>query len=239
MGQVEAFPWWVVKPEGRLLLTEADFQATIGFKWGTFIEGTGTVTTDSNHYYGGTRSVKLATGTVNGQSAEIKINLPYFLGKGRYAFEQKWAYGDPAIAFAASSFQMGIEPRENKSDGFWQGRMKWFFTQKEWRYESASDVYTAFTDPLITEEPNLNTVVGGTGDLWGWTRLVIDTIKKEYVSFEATELGKIAYRDMSGIPLVNRGSATKYNLLVFALMNTGGNGADVARTTDWAISLVD
>lgn len=229
-------PLWVVNKEGELVLADADFKSTIGYKWGTFVDGTGTVISDTNHYFGGSRSVKMLTEAVAGSNAELKINLAYPLGAGIYAMEHKWATGDPNPLFASSTIHFGIEPRENASDGFWQGRVRYTVSSDEWQYESGIDVYTSFSPSIIVEQPSLDTALGGSGDKWGWARLVIDTIKKEYVLFEAAALGGITKKDMRGIPLVNRGAATQYNLLFFTLVKTGGVGAEVCRTTDWCIT---
>lgn len=233
------FPYWVVRKIGHLILYDADFQATIGFKWGTFVETTGTVISDASHYFGGSRSVKMTTSAVVNESSELKMNLWYLLGAGKYSLEHKWAVGDPALVSASTKIHMGIEPRENHATGFYQGRVRYSNNTKEWQYESSTDVYTSFTPPLIIEQPTLDTAVAGAGDKWSWARIVIDTIKKEYVLFETIGLGGYETRDMKGIPLVSRGVATQYNLLFFVLITNGSNASEVLRSTDWCITKVD
>lgn len=234
----DPYPWWAIKKEGTVVIKEADWPATIGFKWGTFIEGTSTVVKDSNHYFGGSGCVKMLTDNVVSHNAELKINLMYPLGGGRYAFEQKFATGDPAPVSATTRYHMGIEPRENAADGFWQGRVRYSNNTDNWQYESGIDTYTNFAPDLVIEQPVLDTAVAGPGDKWGWGRLVVDTIKKQYVSFEAAGKGKIEFRDMTGIPLVSRGAATAWNLLVFVLIISGSNNVEALRSTDWMITKV-
>ena len=228
------YPEWLGIKTGVIIFTEADWPTTIGFKWGTFVTGAGTVLRDADHGVRGTGAVALSTGILSNDVSEIKHTSPYYVGNGRVALELKWANNVPA--FGASTFDFGIEPRQVVS-GFLQGRMRYTVSGDEWTYESGTDVYTSFSDPVIVPRPTTDTAAGGAGDQYGWARLVIDIAKQEYVSFQAAAKGTTEYRDMTGIPLVNRGVTTDDVLLFFALNETGGAATELNYTTDWAATV--
>jgi len=232
LGEHLSFPWYAVVREGLCILSEADFPTTMGYKWGAYLTGTGAdVNKDTNHFYGGGGSVKMTTGNLSGDLSELKLAMQKAFG-GKVAFEMRWL---PAPAYGANAFHFGFE---NRTDDLIQGRCRYFVNTDEWQYESGVDVYSSFSPSVVIEQPVFDTAPKGSGDVWGWARLVLDLDALAYVKFQCAGKNGLIERNMQGIPLVNRGvTATgKNQYLFFTIGYTGAAANQDFWTTDWVIS---
>jgi hypothetical protein len=236
MSVIDQYPEWMGKKEGRIIFTESDWPTTIGFKWGTFVTGAGTVLRDADHGVGGTGSVRLTTGAVTDDIAELKRTIPFYVGDGKIAFEMKWMLDIPA--FGASTYEFGVE-LHNSALGLFRAKFQYTVDTDEWRFESATDVFTSFSPTIVISEPRSDSAAGGPGDEFGWARFTIDIARREYVSFEAAGKGVLEIRNMIGTPIPNTGAATADVLLFFAFGSTAFTTAEDYLTTDWATTVIN
>jgi len=236
MSVIDQYPEWMGKKQGRIIFTESDWPTTIGFRWGTLVTGAGTVTRDADHGVGGTGSVRLTTAATTDAVAELRQSSPFYVGDGRIAFEMKFMMDVPAFAFSTYNFGMELHI---VSEGLFRAKLRYLINTDEWQFESATDVFTSFSPPVVVQEPTSDSAAGGLGDQFGWARLEIDIARREYISFEAAGKGKTEVRNMVGIPIPNVDATTDDIILFFGLGITASTGAEDFLTTDWATTVIN
>lgn len=236
MGSLPAYPEYMRIREGTVLLTEADWPTVFGHKYGLFLVGSGTVTRVTDHIWGGTGSALLTTGASTLDLTEVKINCPNNLPNSSIvAFEHKFI---PDLQFGANHYFFGIEDRQSVSP-FLRGEIRYTISGDVFEYESAEGVFTAMPDGgAVIDRPTLSGV-NGSGDVWAWTRLVVNFDLEEYVSFEYIALDGYKKIDMTGIalPSITSGNTTT-QILVFAIGETPTTTITNYYTTDWVITKV-
>jgi hypothetical protein len=228
-AQKVPFPDYALYPFGDVLLSEADWNVTFGYKWGVLLSAGATVTRDTNHGYGGSGAAALLTGNTSDTLAEVKTIMPYT--KYKYiALELKWI---PGSQWGANKFEFGIEPR---TSNLIQGRMRYTVSSDEWEIETGIDTYESL-DPAVTATQPVVSNAGGAGDEWGWARLEVDVINRKYNSFMIGRGGGFTEYNLEKIPLVDRGvTVGGTDLMLFFALGITGNTADTFYTTDWVIS---
>jgi len=232
-----AYPEYMKIREGTVLLTESDWPAVFGFKYGLFLVGAGTVTVDSDHIWGGNGSALLTTGALALDLTEVKINIPnIMIFPQRIAFEHKFI---PDLQFGANHYFFGIENRDSISP-FFRGQIRYTITGDVLEYESSEGVFTTMPGGAAVIDRPVLSVAAGAGDKWAWTRLVVDFDKEEYISFEYEDVND-GYKkiDMTGIalPSITSGNTTT-QLLVFAIGETPTTTVTEYYTTDWIVTKV-
>ena len=236
MSVIDQYPEWMGKKEGRIIFTESDWPTTIGFRWGTLVTGAGTVARDANHGVGGTGSVRLTTGAITLDVAQLQQKSPYYVGDGKIAFEMKFMLDVPA--FAASTYDFGIE-LHIAALGLFRAKLRYSVGSDEWQFETGTDIFTSFSPTIVVAEPTSDNAAGGPGDEFGWARVVIDIARREYVSFDAAGKGKIEIRNMIGTPIPNVTTTTKDVMLFYARGTTPSTAAEDYLTTDWATTVIN
>lgn len=231
-----AYPDYMNVREGKVLLTEADWPTDYGRKFGLLLVGAGTALRNTDHFFGGSGSVQMNTGAVIGNLTEVKVNFPNIEpGPKIFAFEQKFISD---LQFGANHFYSGIENRLSVSP-FRRGQIRYTVTGDALEYESSQDTYTPLPGNPPAMERSFLSAANGAGDIWAWTRLVVDFDKNEYVKVQYLSTEGFQEVDMSGIPLpeITTGD-TITALLTFVFGETPANTATTYYSTDWALTRV-
>nr|WP_294804523.1 hypothetical protein [uncultured Nitrososphaera sp.] len=230
-------PQYCVKPEGRVVFSEASFNQTwtsgsVTGRFGVFLSGaSSSVARDTSHFFGGDGSALMTTDTTAGNQSEVKLQLQNWF-KGKVAFENKFIMDSVHVA---DLYDFGWEKR-GTTDGK-RARFRINVTgasgTDEIKYESSANTYTSLSPTAIIKRPVINNV---SGDTWGWWRLVIDLTSEQYVSLDVSGLNALLHYDMSGIDLASISGLSANENLLFTIVTAGTNAATKMYTTDWVVS---